>query len=172
MLRFRSSQLLLILVFAAGLLVFGCDRAEADVALASWYGPGFQGLPTATAEHFNAYGSTVAHKTLPLGTELFVSYGGNTAWVVVNDREPYIGARDLDLSQGVAQQLGLIETGVAYVEVTYLRGPQTVEVPQALVIDCPAAVVYPPPETNVTQGLAHSASYAVQTGGSLSGISA
>lgn len=172
LLRFRLSQLLLVLVFAAGLLVFGSDRAEADTALASWYGPGFQGLPTATGEHFNAYGSTVAHKTLPLGTELIVRYGGNTARVVVNDRGPYIGARDLDLSQGVAQQLGLIETGVDYVEVTFLGGPQAVEVPQAPAIDSPATTVDPPPETNVTQGLVHSGSYVVQTGDSLSGISA
>jgi rare lipoprotein A (peptidoglycan hydrolase) len=69
---------------------------------------------------------------------------GNTAWVVVNDRGPYIGARDLDLSQGVAQQLGLIETSVDYVEVTYLGGSQAVEVPQSPVIDSPAAVVDPP----------------------------
>jgi rare lipoprotein A len=86
LLRFILSQLLLVLVLAAGLLVFGSDRAEA--ALASWYGPGFQGLPTATGEHFNAYGGTVTHKTLPLGTELLVSYGGNTARVVVNGRGP------------------------------------------------------------------------------------
>ncbi len=85
LLRFRSPQLLLVLVLAAGLLVFASNRAEADTALASWYGPGFQGLPTATGEQFNAYGSTVAHKTLPLGTELLVSYGGNTARVVGND---------------------------------------------------------------------------------------
>lgn len=91
---------------------------------------------------------------------------------MVNDRGPYRGARDLDLSQGVAQQLGLIETGVDYVQVTYLGGSQAVEVPQAPVIDSPAAVVDPPPKTNVTQGLAHSGSYAVQTDDSLAGISA
>ncbi len=38
-------------------------------------------------------------------------------------------------------------------------------------IDSPAAVVDPHPETNVTQGLAHSGSYAVETDDSLSGIS-
>ncbi len=57
-------------------------------------------------------------------------------------------------------------------EVAYLGGPQAVEVPQAPVIDSSAAIVDPSPETNVTQGLAHSGSYAVQTGDSLSGISA
>lgn len=90
LLRFRLSQLLLVLVFAAGLLVFGSDRAEA--ALASWYGPGFQGLPMATGEHFNAYESTVAHKTLPLGTELLVSYGG--------DHRPGRGQRPRALTAG------------------------------------------------------------------------
>ena len=172
MLRFRLPQLLLVLVLAAGLLVFTSDRAEAHTALASWYGPGFQGLPTATGEQFNAYGSTVAHKTLPLGTELLVSYGGNTARVVVNDRGPYIGARELDLSQGVAQQLGLIEAGVDYVEVTYLGAPQIAEVPQAAAVDSPTIVVEPSPETNVAQGSADSEAYVVQTGDSLLGIAA
>ncbi len=123
MLRFSFAQLLWVVVLAAGLLALGSNRAEADTALASWYGPGFDGLSTANGEHFDGYGNTAAHKTLPLGTELLVSYGGNTAQVVVNDRGPYIGTRDLDLSQGVAQQLGLTETGVNYVEVTYLGGP-------------------------------------------------
>lgn len=162
MLRFSFAQLLWVVVLAAGLLVFGSDRAEADTALASWYGPGFHGLPTANGEHFDAYGNTTAHKTLPLGTELLVSYGGNTAQVVVNDRGPYIGTRDLDLSQGVAQQLGLTEVGVDYVEVTYL-GLQAGGV--SLGMDGP------PPQVDAAVGESSSA-YLVQPGDSLSGIAA
>lgn len=183
LLRFRFAQLLWVVVLATGLLVFGSDRAEADTALASWYGPGFHGLPTANGEHFNAYGNTVAHKTLPLGTELVVSYGGNSAQVVVNDRGPYVGIRELDLSQGVAQQLGLVETGVDYVEVTYLGAPQAVESPQ-VVADGPGTGD-PPPQTGLSgvpisaAGVATFAAadastgaYLVQPGDSLSGIAA
>ena len=36
---------------------------------------------------------------------------------MVNDRGPYIGARELDLSYGAAQTIGLIHPGVADVTV-------------------------------------------------------
>ena len=38
----------------------------------------------------------------------------------INDRGPYIGVRELDLSKGAAQAIGLIDPGVANVEITYL----------------------------------------------------
>jgi rare lipoprotein A len=97
-------------------MAFGNDRAEADTALASWYGPGFHGQTTASGEVYNAYGYSAAHKTLPLGTELTVTYGGRSVDVVVNDRGPYSGGRDLDLSQGAAEYLGLTAAGVDYVD--------------------------------------------------------
>jgi rare lipoprotein A len=97
-------------------MAFGNDRAEADTALASWYGPGFHGQSTASGEIYNAYGYSAAHKTLPLGTELTVSYAGRSVDVVVNDRGPYSGGRDLDLSQGAAEYLGLTAAGVDYVD--------------------------------------------------------
>ena len=50
--------------------------------------------------------STAAHKTLPFGTRLRVCYQGCTN-VRINDRGPYIGARELDLSYGAASSIGL-----------------------------------------------------------------
>ncbi|MBA2512171.1 MAG: septal ring lytic transglycosylase RlpA family protein [Rubrobacteraceae bacterium] len=97
-------------------MAFGNDRAEADTALASWYGPGFEGQLTASGEAFDPYGFTAAHNTLPLGTEITVSYAGRVVDVVVNDRGPYSGGRDLDLSQGAAEYLGLTVAGVDYVD--------------------------------------------------------
>ena len=99
-----------------GLFAFGSGRAEAEQALASWYGPGFSGLPTATGEPYDPFGYTAAHKTMPLGTELLVSYGGSSVQVTVNDRGPYVGERELDLSQGAAEAIGLTQAGVDYVE--------------------------------------------------------
>ena len=58
-------------------MAFGNDRAEADTALASWYGPGFHGQTTASGEVYNAYGYTAAHKTLPLGTRVRVTNTDN-----------------------------------------------------------------------------------------------
>jgi rare lipoprotein A len=118
----RFVQLSWAVFLACGLLVFGAGRAGAEEALASWYGPGYHGLPTASGEPYDASEYTVAHKTLPLGTELEVSYGGNSVLVTVNDRGPLPGERDLDLSQAAAEELGLTGLGVDYVQVDYPSG--------------------------------------------------
>lgn len=119
MLGSRFVQLPLAVLLACGLLVFGADRADAEEALASWYGPGYHGLPTASGEPYDPSGYTAAHKTLPLGTELEVSYGGKSVLVTVNDRGGLPGERELDLSQAAAEELGLTGPGVDYVEVDY-----------------------------------------------------
>ena len=112
----RLSKLLWILVLVGAFMALGNDRAEAKTTLASWYGPGFEGQPTASGEPYDPYGYTAAHKTMRLGTELTVSYGGRSVNVVVNDRGPYVGDRELDLSQGAAEHLGLTHAGVDYVD--------------------------------------------------------
>jgi rare lipoprotein A len=106
-------------LFAGILLVAGVGRAESETMLASWYGPGFKGLPTATGEPYDPYGYTAAHKTLPLGTALVVSYGASSVEVTVNDRGPYVGERELDLSLGAAEALGLTQYGVDFVRYAY-----------------------------------------------------
>jgi rare lipoprotein A len=88
-------------------------------ALASWYGPGLHGRTTANGERYNQYGLTVAHKSLPFGTRLRICYQGCVV-VRVNDRGPYIGPREFDLSQGAAARIGLIDPGVARITYTYL----------------------------------------------------
>ncbi len=120
LLRLRFAQLFWILVVAAGFVVLGSDRAEAEEVLASWYGPGYHGLPTASGEPYDAHSYSASHETLPLGTELMVSYGEESVLVTVNDRGDFTGERDLDLSQGAAQELGLTWTGMDHVEVSYL----------------------------------------------------
>jgi rare lipoprotein A len=114
----KLSRLLWVVVLACAFLALGVDRAEAREALASWYGPGLEGRPTASGEPFNPYGYTAAHKTLPLGTELMVSYGGRSVEVTVNDRGPYVDGRELDLSWAAARALGLTRVGVDYVKYT------------------------------------------------------
>ena len=106
------------LVFVGVLVAVGNDRAEATTGLASWYGPGFAGQTTASGDVFDPGAFTAAHKTLPFGTQLTVTYRGRSAQVVVNDRGPYTGGRDLDLSHGAAQYLGLTRAGVDYVDYT------------------------------------------------------
>ena len=88
--------------------------------ISSWYGPGFHGNLTANGERYNQYDLTAAHKTLPFGTRLNVCYK-RCAVVRVNDRGPFHGNRDLDLSKGAADAIGLTNSGVGRVKVTRLN---------------------------------------------------
>ena len=103
----------------AALLAFSLPSESRSTMLASWYGPGFHGRTTANGERYDMHGNSAAHKTLQFGTKLRVCYQGCVD-VVVNDRGPFIGARELDLSYGAAKTIGLIGPGVANVEVTYI----------------------------------------------------
>jgi rare lipoprotein A len=114
--KLRFSQVLCV-VLLAGVFVFLSDgHGETEGGLASYYGAELAGSPTASGEPFDPYGFTAAHRTLPLGTQLMVSYAGRSVQVTVNDRGPYTGGRDLDLSQGAAEYLGLNQAGVDYVD--------------------------------------------------------
>jgi rare lipoprotein A (peptidoglycan hydrolase) len=73
---------------------------------ASWYGPGFDGRPTASGAIYDMEAWTCAHKTLPFGTVLLVSAHGRQVVVVVNDRGPYHADWVLDLSHAAAVALG------------------------------------------------------------------
>jgi rare lipoprotein A len=75
-------------------------------AVASWYGPGFNGRNTASGQVFNEDDYTCASRTLPFGTVLALTRGGRRVIVYVNDRGPFIAGRDLDLSKAAAQALG------------------------------------------------------------------
>lgn len=82
--------------------------------LASFY---WHGERTANGERFNPDGLTAAHRTLPFGTRLKVCYRGCVT-VRVNDRGPFVGGRELDLSRGAARAIGMTGAGVARVQVT------------------------------------------------------
>ena len=88
--------------------------------IASYYGYSLEGLETASGEPFDPEGYTAAHRTLPLGTRLLVSYGGESVRVIVNDRGPYVAGHDLDLSLAAAREIGLIGPGTAPVRVSVL----------------------------------------------------
>ena len=107
---------------AAGLFlaaIFSPVQSAESTMLASWYGPGFHGRLTANGEVYNQMGFTAAHKTLPFGTRMRVCYQ-DCINVRINDRGPYIGARELDLSYGAAKAVGLVQPGVANVSITYI----------------------------------------------------
>jgi rare lipoprotein A len=84
--------------------------------LASYYATG---ETTANGEAFDPTALTAAHRALPFGTMLKLRNIANQREVVVriNDRGPYVEGRSLDLTLGAAEQLGMVETGLA--EVTF-----------------------------------------------------
>jgi rare lipoprotein A len=84
-------------------------------AVCSWYGPGFNGKPTASGQLYNQDDFTCASRTLALGTWLALSRGGKRVVVVVTDRGPFVAGRDIDLSKAAAAALGV--SGVESVQV-------------------------------------------------------
>ncbi len=88
--------------------------------LASWYGPGFEGNPTANGDIFDSSLYTAASKELPLGSWLYVEYEGRGVVVYVNDRGPYVGDRIIDLSRAAAAAIGMEGAGVGWVKAEIL----------------------------------------------------
>lgn len=100
-----------------GLLALAVQvTARAEPVEATYYGKWFAGKPTASGELYDPYGYTAAHPYLPFGTKLLVRYNGKGVIVRVNDRIPYDGYYDLDLSLAAAQAIGLTEVGTAVVD--------------------------------------------------------
>ena len=106
------------------------EKYETDVKagnvtyfVCSYYGEKFQGRPTANGETFDMAKMTCAHKTLPFNTRLRVTNedNGKSVIVRVNDRGPFIKGRDLDLSKGAAEVIGLIPYGVKKLKIEFLE---------------------------------------------------
>ena len=90
----------------------GCTQMRA-----SWYGTE-SGSRTANGERFTGESLTAAHRSLPFGTKLRVTYQGKSVVVRINDRGPAKWTkRDLDLSRAAAARIGLIHAGVGTVRV-------------------------------------------------------
>ncbi len=90
------------------------DKSGRFSGRVSWYGPGLEGNQTANQERFNKMGMTAAHKTLKFNTMVEVTdrLTGRSVVVRINDRGPYVGNRVLDLAQGAAEALDIIDRGV------------------------------------------------------------
>src|SRR5580693_7119144 len=82
--------------------------------IASYYG-NESGSKTASGQRFNQNAMTCAHRSLPFGTKLRVTHGGQSVIVTVNDRGPFVRGRVLDLSTAAARAVGLTGAGVGRV---------------------------------------------------------
>lgn len=106
----------IVTVTSLAILLYVVNSASADQMVATWYGQEFAGSPTASGETFDPNGYTAAHKTLPFGTKLLVTYQGKSVVVRINDRGPYSDGVDLDLSEAAAGAIGFKNVGYDIVE--------------------------------------------------------
>ena len=102
---------------STGISASGTVAGFQQRGVASYYGDGFHGNLTANGETFDMYALTCAHLTLPFGTVIRVINLDNDREVTVrvNDRGPYVGGRIIDLSTGAAEELGMLDAGIANV---------------------------------------------------------
>jgi rare lipoprotein A len=82
----------------------------APSAIATWFGPGFYGQKTACGQTLTPAVVGVAHRTLPCGTLVRVSYKGHAITLPVLDRGPYSHIADWDLTAGAAAALDIGDT--------------------------------------------------------------
>ena len=93
--------------------------------VASWYGQRFDGKKTASGQVYDMFAATAAHPWLPFGSLLRLTNmrTGHSQLVRINDRGPFSGDRELDVSFIAASRLGLIECGVARLRIELLEEP-------------------------------------------------
>ena len=115
----RKHSVILYLIYLFVGFVFAQEGAYNYEAYASYYADAFNGKPTANGEIFDMNAYTAAHKTLPFGTMVEVTNLENGKKVVVriNDRGPFVGNRDIDLSKAAAAALDMLSRGVTRVAI-------------------------------------------------------
>jgi rare lipoprotein A len=89
------------------------------LALAGSSGAKAVGGHTACGGTIDATTIGVAQPTLPCGTRIYLTYRGKRVLTQVIDRNPQQSDRQFDLTEALAQRLGL--TGVQQVEWSYVR---------------------------------------------------
>jgi rare lipoprotein A len=79
-------------------------------AIATWYGPGFYGRTTACGIRMTRKLLGVAHRKLPCGAQVALTYKGKAITVPVVDRGPFKRGRSWDLTSAAATALGFAYT--------------------------------------------------------------
>ena len=86
-------------------VVFATPAFSKGEMKATWYQSGKR---TANGEKFIPNGMTAAHRTLPFGTRLLLTYRDKSVIVRINDRGPFVKGKQLDLARGAAKALGCL----------------------------------------------------------------
>lgn len=131
--RKRIVSAFLLLLLASPLLscnILNGDSEFIESGIASWYGADYHGTQTANGEIYDMNSMTAAHKTLPFGSTIRVinKDNGRHVTVRINNRGPFVEGRVIDLSRRAAQEMGILQTGLAPVDLylvneLHLDGP-------------------------------------------------
>lgn len=89
----------------------------------SYYADKFEGRKTASGTTYRGSKRTAAHNTLPFGTVIRVTNPRNhrSVKVTVTDRGPHAKGRIVDLSRKAARKIGIIDAGVAPVQLKVVK---------------------------------------------------
>ena len=114
--------ILLMLAFVMNARVQADTVMDVEEGEASYYADSLAGNKTASGEPYDKDALTAAHRSLPFGTKVKVTYlkTGKSVEVVINDRGPHAKGRIIDLSGAAAQAVGLVEDGHGKVKLEVL----------------------------------------------------
>ena len=127
-----------LLILLAALVVVCPPLKAQQRGKATFYTRKWDGRKTASGERLYNDSLVCAHKTHKFGTMLLVKNpaNGKSTVVKVIDRGPYVKGRIIDLSIRAARELGILNQGVAMVEVSVYEKP--VAVPYRPEFDIPS----------------------------------
>ena len=113
----RQFRFFVLPVMLLSLAALAGDFADVQEGEASYYADSLHGNKTASGEPYDKNALTAAHRELPFGTRVRVTYleSGKSVEVVINDRGPHHKDRIIDLSGAAAERIGLKEAGVGKV---------------------------------------------------------
>jgi rare lipoprotein A len=112
---------MLLSLAALASLAGATGEAAAETGVASFYAKRFAGRTMADGTPMDPHGDNAASRTLPLGSRARVTnlQTGQSAFVTIRDRGPYVKGRIVDLSPASARLVGITpKAGLAKVEVT------------------------------------------------------
>lgn len=113
------------LLVAGPLLLGACagGKGFTQSGNASYYADKFDGRKTASGTIYRSGQRTAAHNTLPFGTVVKVTNPRNhrSVKVTVTDRGPHAKGRIIDLSKKAARKIGIIDAGVAPVQLKVIK---------------------------------------------------
>ncbi|MGI4864682.1 MAG: septal ring lytic transglycosylase RlpA family protein [Janthinobacterium lividum] len=126
----RRTKAFTVIISALALALAACGGSKSAFTQSgqgSYYADKFAGKPTASGTPYRPGKLTAAHNTLPFGTKIKVTNTrtGRSVKVTVNDRGPHVKGRIVDLSKKAANKIGLVDAGVAPVQLKVIKAVPT-----------------------------------------------